>query len=169
MSGPQTLLTIVGLVPPPRARLVRDGPHRIAGQRGRAARLVRTNSTQAARTWPMQSIGWSALGYRSHSCTAVRRSGEEAQSNADVKGACPMPVMLLRAKVKAESVANVEAAGTTMFSAIHQAEPKASATPPARLPIARLPTARRLSSCWSWRMGPRTLSRPCPLLASIHR
>jgi hypothetical protein len=35
-----------------------------------------------------------------------------------------MPVMLLRAKVKAENVADVEAAVTTMFSAIHQAEPK---------------------------------------------
>jgi hypothetical protein len=72
----------------------------------------------------MLSIGRSAPGYRSHSCTAVRHSGEEAQSNADVKGACPMPVMLLRAKVKAENVADVEAAVTTMFSAINQAEPK---------------------------------------------
>jgi hypothetical protein len=45
--------------------------------------------------------------------------------------------MLLRAKVKPESVADVEAAVTTMFSAIERARLEASATPPAGSPTPR--------------------------------
>src|SRR5262249_2773072 len=40
------------------------------------------------------------------------------------KGGAPMSVMMFQAKVKAESVAELEAAARTVFSAVEQVQPK---------------------------------------------